>query len=249
MSVAEAPGGGPRAVPKTVSFIVTALNEAEDIEASAETVRHATEGLVDDYEVILVDDGSTDGTGAVMDRMAAADRHLRVIHNERNLGLGGAYKRGLAAAGMEYVMWVSGDNAETILHLRNVLGRLGQADIIVPYLATQRGRPLFRRLTSRTFVAVVNLLFGLRVRYYNGSVVHRTRLIRGIEIGTDSFAYQAEALIKLLRAGHSFAEVGYTSASYSGVFSHALKPRNLWGVLSALAKLFVGEHFGRRPRA
>lgn len=249
MNGAGPPGGDPRAVPKTVSFIITALNEADNIEASAETVKHATEGLVEGYEIILVDDGSTDGTGAVMDRMAGADSHLRVVKNERNLGLGGAYKRGLAAARMEYVMWVSGDNAETIMHLRNVLGRLGQADIIVPYLASQKGRPLFRRLTSWTFVAIVNRLFGLRVRYYNGSVVHRTRLLQGIEIGTDSFAYQAEALVKLLRAGHSFVEVGYTSASYSGVFSHALKPRNLWGVLVALARLVSSEHFGGRPRA
>jgi glycosyltransferase involved in cell wall biosynthesis len=249
MTGASPPAGDPRAVPRTVSFIVTALNEAENIEASAETIKHATEGLVDAYEVILVDDGSTDGTGAVMDRMAGADGHLKVVHNRRNLGLGGAYKQGLAAASMEYVMWVSGDNAETILHLRNVLGRLGQADIIVPYLATQKGRPLFRRLTSRTFVLVVNLLFHQRIRYYNGSVVHRTRLVRGIEIGTNSFAYQAEAQIRLLRAGHSYVEVGYTSASYSGVFSHALKPRNLWGVLAALTKLFVDEHFRKKPRA
>lgn len=244
----DAPGAA-RGAPRTISFIVTALNEENNIEASVETIRHAAEGLVEDYEVLLVDDGSTDATGGIMDRMAAADPHLRVIHNERNLGLGGAYKRGLAAARREYVMWVSGDNAETLLHLRNVLGRLGRADILIPYLASQKGRPLFRRFTSRAFVLIVNLLFGLRIRYYNGSVVHRTRLIQGIEIVTDSFAYQAEALIKLLRAGHTYEEIGYKSASYSGVFSHALKPRNLWGVLSAVARLFCSEHFGKPRRA
>ncbi len=230
----------------TISFIVTALNEEAHIEETVRTVTAAAAGLVSDYEIVLVDDGSTDRTGDIMDRMAAADTHLRVIHNPRNLGLGGAYKVGISAARMEHVMWVSGDNAETLENLRNILRHVGPKDIVIPFLETQRNRPLFRRLTSRTFVVLVNLLFGLRIRYYNGAVVHKTRIIRSIDIGTSSFAYQAEALIKLLRAGHSYVEVGYESASYSGVFSYAMKPKNLWGVMAALARIFRQVHFGAK---
>jgi glycosyltransferase involved in cell wall biosynthesis len=230
----------------TISFIVTALNEEAHIEETARTVTAAAAGPVSDYEIVLVDDGSTDRTGAIMDRMAAADNHLRVVHNPRNLGLGGAYKAGIAAARMEHVMWVSGDNAETLENLRNILRHVGPKDIVIPYLETQKNRPLFRRITSRTFVLLVNLLFGLRIRYYNGAVVHKTAIIRGVDIGTTSFAYQAEALIKLLRAGHSYVEVGYESASYSGVFSYAMKPKNLWGVFTALLRIFRQVHFGAR---
>ncbi len=79
-------------------------------------------------------------------------------------------------------------------NLRNILRHVGPKDIVIPFLETQRNRPLFRRLTSRTFVLLVNLLFGLRIRYYNGAVVHKTRIIRSVDIGTNSFAYQAEAL-------------------------------------------------------
>jgi glycosyltransferase involved in cell wall biosynthesis len=230
----------------TVSFVVTALNEERHVEATAATIRAAAEGILADWEVVLVDDGSTDRTGEIMDRLAAADPRLRVVHNPRNLGLGGAYKRGLAAARLEHVMWVSGDNAETAENLRNILRHVGEADIVIPVLVDQENRPWLRRLTSRTFVLVVNLLFGLRVRYYNGAVVHRRALIQGIEIVTDSFAYQAEALIKLLRAGRSFVEVEYQSASYSGIISYAMRPKNLARVVGTLLRLFWTERLGGR---
>lgn len=221
----------------SLSFVVTALNEEKYIAAAAETVRRAAAGVAGDYEIILVDDGSTDATGRIMDGLAAGDPRLRVIHNARNLGLGGAYKRGVAAARMDYVMWVSGDNAETVEHLRQILGHVGEADIVIPVLVDQRSRPWFRRATSQFYVRLVNALFGLRIRYYNGAVVHRREIIQGVEIATDSFAYQTEALVRLLRAGRSYVEVPYTSASYSGVFSYALRPKNLWRVGATLVRL------------
>jgi glycosyltransferase involved in cell wall biosynthesis len=241
-----------RAIPgdgkPTITFLLPALNEEENVEAAVRTVERAIEGLPAEHEFVLVDDGSTDRTGEIMDRLARENPRVRVVHTVRNLGLGGAYKRGLAAARLEYVMWVSADNAETAENIRNVVQHVGQADIVVPYLERQRNRPWFRRFTSRVFANLVNLLFGLHVRYYNGCVVHRRELIQGVEIVTDSFAYQAEALVKLLRAGHTYVEVGYESVTYSGVFSHALKPKNLVSVLYTLVRLFVWAHFGAGRR-
>jgi len=227
-----------------MSFVVTAYNEEKHIRDTVATIKTAASGRFSDYEILIVDDGSADATGAIIDEMARENRSVMAIHNERNLGLGGAYKRGIAKARNEYLMWVSGDNAESGENIRNIIGRIGEADIIVPYLVNQKNRPLFRRLTSRTFVLVMNLLFGLKVKYYNGAVVHRTELIRSIEITTNSFAYQAEALLKLIRAGHSYVEVGYESTTYSGLFSNALKPRNLIEVVRTILSLFFTERLG-----
>jgi hypothetical protein len=84
---------------------------------------------------------------------------------------------------------------------------------------------------------VVNSLFGLKINYYNGSVVHRCDLIRRVDIRTNSFAYQAESLVKLLKQGHSYVEVPYTSATYDGMFSNAMRPKNLFAVFKALIDL------------
>ena len=85
----------------------------------------------------------------------------------------------------------------------------------------------------------MNLLFGLRVGYYNGNVIHRTRLIQAVPIRTNSFAYQAEALVKMLRAHCSYVEVPYASRTYDGLFSNAMKPKNLIAVVQCLLRTFV----------
>jgi len=228
----------------SITFLVTALDEEEEIEATVKTIRGAQPERFGDYEILLVNDGSTDSTPAIMDRLAVEDSHVRVVHNPRNLGLGGAYKNGLRYARMQHVMWISGDNAETSDSIENITSHAGEAEIVIPVLVDQTGRPWLRRFTSRTFTFVVNTLFGLTIRYYNGAVLHRTDLVKSVDILTNSFAYQAEALIKLLRHGHSFVEVPYRSTTYDGAFSYAMRPRNLCLVCRALGRLFLEQRFG-----
>jgi hypothetical protein len=139
-------------------------------------------------------------------------------------------------------MWICGDNSETVEHIVNIATHVGEADIVLPVLLAGRHRPLLRRAMSKAFTMCVNLLFGLRVRYYNGTVIHKTALVTQVPIRTNSFAYQAEALVKMLRAKCSYVEVPYSSRTYDGLFSNATKPRNLLAVMTALYHLFVDIH-------
>jgi glycosyltransferase involved in cell wall biosynthesis len=223
----------------SITFVVTALNEEAHIVPTVTTVVAAAEELGCDYEIVLVNDGSTDATPDMIDRLAASNDRIRAVHNERNLGLGGAYKRAVALAKKEHVMWICGDNSETAEHIVHIASHVGKADIVVPVLKAGRQRPFLRRLTSRTFTVLVNLLFGLRVGYYNGNVIHRTRLIQAVPIRTNSFAYQAEATVKMLRAQCSYVEVPYASRTYDGLFSNAMKPKNLVAVVLCLYRTFI----------
>ncbi|HWB58715.1 MAG TPA: glycosyltransferase family 2 protein, partial [Chthoniobacteraceae bacterium] len=144
-----------------ITFLVTALNEEEKIEGTAKTITEAVEQFSCDYEILMVNDGSTDATPRIMDRMAKENPRVRVVHNERNLGLGGAYKRGVRHASKKYVMWVSGDNAETPGNIVNIISHVGEADVVVPVLKATKARPWLRRFTSRGFTITVNTLFGL----------------------------------------------------------------------------------------
>lgn len=228
----------PKEIPP-ITFLVPALNEEKNIEGTVSTIMAAAAHFVCDYEILLVNDGSTDSTPEIMDRLAREIPRVRVLHNEHNLGLGGAYKRGIRYAEKQYIMWVCGDNAETADHIVNIISHVGEADIIVPVLHAGKNRPWLRRFTSRCFTLTMNTLFGLHVNYYNGTVVHRADLIRSIEIHTNSFAYQAEALVKLLAQGHSYVEIPYSSATYDGLFSYAMRPKNLVAVFKAIGQLFL----------
>lgn len=194
-----------------------------------------------DYELLLFDDGSTDRTGRIMDELAAADpRHVRVTHNPTPRNLGGVYKQGIALARMDYVLMVPGDNENPGHALQAPFDAIGRADIVLPYPVNSDVRGPARHLVSRVYVGLLNRLFGLRVRYYNGTVIHRTANLKNLPIQTSSFAYQAEILIKLLCAGKSFVEVPIRiDPPKEGRRSRAFRWKNMVQVGRTLGGLFV----------
>jgi glycosyltransferase involved in cell wall biosynthesis len=223
-------------LPKAVSFVVPCLNEEKNIAATIAEIRGAAAKL-QDYEIVVVDDGSTDRTGAIADEMSRADAHVRAVHNPRNLGFGGAYKVGVANARMPFAIMVPGDNNHPADGITPILDRLGEADIVIPYVSNPEVRGPARRLISGAFTGLLNVLFGLRVPYYNGLVLHRTDLLRLITIETDGFAYQSEALIKLLRRGATSTSVPVPVAQRGDHSTRAFRLKNVLRVLETILRL------------
>jgi glycosyltransferase involved in cell wall biosynthesis len=161
-------------------------------------------GARGDYEIILINDASRDRTLQRMQALAAADPRIRVLHNPTNLGLGGSYKRGISIATATYVLMIPGDNGFPTQSIAEILAHAGEADIIIPVVTNTADRGWLRAWTSRCFTTLLNWVFWLKVGYYNGAVLHRTELLRTVEITTNSFAYQAEALVKLIARGATY---------------------------------------------
>ena len=221
--------------------MIPALNEEANIADAAREAVAAMRDRFRDYELLLFDDGSTDRTGAIMDELAVADpAHVRVTHNPSPRNLGGVYKQGIALARMEYILMVPGDNENPGHALQAPFDAIGRADIVLPYPVNSDVRGFARHTISRTYVGVLNRLFGLRVRYYNGTVIHRTANLKDLPIKTSSFAYQAEILIKLLCAGKSFVEVPIQiDPPKEGRRSRAFRWKNMVQVGRTLGDLFV----------
>jgi dolichol-phosphate mannosyltransferase len=234
---------------KTLSVIVPALNEEANIEDAVAEIHRGVEGRFDDYEILLFDDGSTDRTGALMDAIGARDPKVRVTHHASPKNLGGVYKAGVAIARHEYCVMIPGDNENPASAMHEPYAAIGRAEIVIPY-ALRGKRTWTRDTVSRSYVTLMNGLFGLGLRYYNGTVIHRTENVRAITITTDSFAYQTEALVKLLRMGKSFVEVGVAVEPKPGAReSKAFRPKNVYGVLAAIARLAAEVHgLGRSER-
>jgi glycosyltransferase involved in cell wall biosynthesis len=232
-------------VKPTLSVIIPALNEGQNIANTVQEVLTAIGDRFADYELVLVNDGSTDDTGRIMDQLAAGNPHLRVLHNPSPNNLGGAYKKGLAVARHDYVLMVPGDDQLPAAGIANVLARVGEAEMVIPYHTNLHIRPLGRQITSRLFTAILNALFHLRLRYFNSIVVYRRELLQTITIRTDSFAFQAETLIKLLRAGHSYVEVGLEIRERPTGRSTALRWTNVVAVFRAVGQLLRDVYFRR----
>ena len=206
----------------TFGFVIPCFNEEDNVAATVSSVREAM-GARDEYEIVLVNDASTDHTLERIQALAAADPHIRVLDNPANLGFGGSYKRGAKVATATYVMMLPGDDGFPGQSISEILAHAGEADIIIPVVTNRAARGWFRAFTSRGFTTLLNWVFWLDVGYYNGAVLQRNELLRSIEIKTNSFAYQAEALVKLIARGatykHCFVRIQERAAGSSSALT------------------------------
>lgn len=230
------------------SVIVPALNEEANLRPAVEAILREIGPLATPLEVLIFDDASTDRTGQVADRLATDDARIRVFHNHRRLNIGGIYKAGIREAKGEYVFLVPGDNEVRVDEIARGLRYLDRADLVVFYVTNARVRSWPRRALSRLYVGLVNLLFGTRFSYTNGTNVFRTEIVRGLPIRTDGFSYQTEAVVKAARSGVDFVEVGIEITARASGTSKALSWKNLRDVAVSLARLLLEVRVRERHR-
>jgi dolichol-phosphate mannosyltransferase len=208
--------------PLTFCFVVPCFNEEDNVGPTVGSIREAMGGR-SDYEIVLVNDASTDRTLEQMQSLAAADPRIHVLDNPTNLGFGGSYKRGASVANATYVIMLPGDDGFPGKSISEILGHAGEADIIIPIVTNPGERHWFRAFASKGFTTLLNWTFCLHVGYYNGAVLQRNELLRTINIKTNSFAYQAEALVKLIAQGatykHCYVRIKERAAGRSSALS------------------------------
>jgi glycosyltransferase involved in cell wall biosynthesis len=222
----------------TFAFVIPCFNEEDNVAATVSSVREAM-GTRDEYEIVLVNDASTDHTLERMQALAAADPRIRVLDNPVNLGFGGSYKRGAKAAIATYVMMLPGDDGFPGQSIAEIISHAGEADIIIPIVTNPSARSRFRAFASRGFTTLLNWTFWLNVGYYNGAVLQRNDLLRAIEIRTNSFAYQAEALVKLIARGATYTHCHVRIQDRAVGRSSALRLKNQIAVWKTLLHLLA----------
>ena len=225
------------AVPHSISIVIPALNEEAVLESVVRDIEKQVAASFRDYEIILIDDGSSDNTGEIMERLAQELPKTRAIHNPHNLGLGASYQRGVAEARCAYMMMLCGDGGMPAASLPPIFAAVGSADIVAPYVTNLKTiKSPVRYFTSRVYTELLNLLFGQKIKYYNGLPVHRVNLLRQLRINSTGFAFQGEILTKLLRSGCSMTEVGVAGAEMTRS-SSALRLKGLINIAKVLLLL------------
>lgn len=220
-------------------MIVPALNEQAVVGGVLADIYRETSKAFEVFEIIAVNDGSTDDTGRVMDEFAAAHAGISVIHNKPNIGLGASFQLGLSRAKHNYVMLLCGDGGLPARSLPAIYEKVGTADLVIPYMLNlKRIKTPARYLLSRTYANLLNVLFGFRLRYYNGLPVYRRSLLQAITITSEGFGFQGEILVKLLKSGCTYVQVGVDGAEETGN-SSALRIKNVVSVGKTFAHLIM----------
>ena len=220
-----------------LSIIVPAYNEEKTLAASVESACAAASQAGVDFEILVVNDCSSDRTGDVAREIAAKNPRVRALDNPANLGMGGAFKTGLREASFSHAMVFPADNEHPVDGMLPILRARGQADIIIPFVTNPEIRALHRRVISKCYVGLVNLFFAQKIPYYNGLVLQRTELLRSIEVRTDSFSFQTEAILKLLGRGATWSPVGVPLHGPSHSKTKAFRLKNVLGVAGTLIRL------------
>lgn len=226
----------------SLSVIIPALNEAKNIEAAITGVRRELDAAhITDAEFLVMTcldrDGKSDGTVDIVRRLAVDDPRIRSVHVDGYQKLGEKYRNAVKLATKEYIIMIPGDNENDPSSFREIFQRIGTADMILSYTVNPKLRPMHRRIISWIYTKSLNLLFRHHLHYYNGVAVYRVDQLRQAMPETDSFAYAAEIVIKLLDQGKSFVEVPVKVQGRSGP-SKALRWDNFKRVVAAIVNLW-----------
>jgi glycosyltransferase involved in cell wall biosynthesis len=189
-----------------LTIVVPAWNEARRLATTVEEVVSAARRHLRDFEIIVVNDGSTDGTAAVADALAHRFTCVSVVHHHANLGVGAAYSTGLTLAKHSYLTLVPGDNAFHVSGLDAVFALVGSMEMIVTYRANPRARSPMRRFLSRCCTLGMRLVTGQPIRDAHSLYVFPVAEARQVRRNS-GYGYHIETLSTLLRGGVPFVEM------------------------------------------
>ena len=200
----------------SLTFFFPMWNEEEMILRTVAAARETGDELVDGgeigrYEILIVDDASTDRTGEIADDLAASDPHVRVVHHDRNRKLGGSVRTGLAEASGSLVLYTDADMPFDMndLHKALRLLRVYDADIVSAYRFDRTGEGAQRALYSHIYNTIIKLLLRLRIRDVNFAFkLVRREVLQHIDLVSEGSFIDAELLAKAQRRGFHIIQFG-----------------------------------------
>ncbi|HEY8845457.1 MAG TPA: glycosyltransferase family 2 protein [Candidatus Limnocylindrales bacterium] len=195
-----------------LSYFFPAHNEEANVLGLVEEALETLPGLAETFEIVIVDDGSRDGTGRIADELTAAHPGIvRAVHHQTNLGYGAALRSGFRAARFDHVAFTDGDRQFRVPDIARLIDRLAEPDrpdVVVGY-RIKRADPLVRTVYARAYRLANRIFFGLRVRDVDCACkLFRREALDGLAVESGGAFFSAELLIKLQVAGRSVAEVG-----------------------------------------
>lgn len=190
-----------------LSVFFPAHDEEANVIATAEGLVGVLPRIASHWELIIVDDGSRDGTAALARALARRDARIRVVTHAEQRGYGAAIRTGLAAARYDLVCFTDGDRQFDPGDLAHLVAALRGADVVIGY-RRRRADPLARRLAGAAWTWLVGTTLGVWVRDVNCAFkLLPRRALAGLVLESDGAVVSAELLARLARAGWRLREV------------------------------------------
>ncbi|PYS90713.1 MAG: glycosyltransferase family 2 protein [Acidobacteria bacterium] len=191
----------------SISVFFPAYNDAAAIGALVATALAVLPTLTADYEVLVVNDGSTDATAAVLAELARTHERVRVVHHARNMGYGAALRSGFKHARKELIFYTDGDGQYDVRELTQLRALLTDGVDVVNGFKIKRADKLYRKVVGGIYNWLARFFFRLPIRDVDCDFrLLRRRAIEQLELVSSSGVICVELVRKLHTAGYRFVE-------------------------------------------
>lgn len=231
--------------PLSFSVFFPCYNEEANVERTTLAALKAARRISQDFEIIIVNDGSKDRTGEIAERLAREHPEVRAVHNSPNLGYGGALQRGFRESKKTWVFYTDGDGQFDFEEIDKLLPLLDHCDIVSAY-RLDRQDSFIRKLNAFAWTALVNLVFWLWLRDIDCAFkIYPRKLFDEIEMKSMGALIDTEILARAKRIGYTIGQIGVhhyprVAGSQTGA--------NLRVILRAFKELFKLRRDIRRTR-
>jgi glycosyltransferase involved in cell wall biosynthesis len=192
---------------ESISMVLPMFNELDYINKTVTKAISVLESLVSDFEIIIVDDASNDGSEKIADILSKKDKRIKVIHREKNRKLGVVLKSGFLEASKDIVVYTDMDMPFDFSLLRKLVPMITSADVINGYRIEYK-ESFRRRLYSKIYNILIRAVFRLKIRDVNFSMkIFRRNILNSFNLKSEGSFISAEILIKAQYLGYKIIEV------------------------------------------
>lgn len=198
-------------IKESLTISIPAFNEEETLREVAKAALFTLKSLTNNYELLLVNDGSTDKTGEIMSELAKRNKHVRIITHERNMGFTGAISTSLLNGSKDLVLLAPADGQFNFAELERFVRAIKDYDVVVGY-RTKNAEPVLRKIQSFVFYTLGAILLGIRLKGYAQVSLWRNHVLKDIKVFSHPRSNNAlvEIVAKSLKKGYRFNEVPIT---------------------------------------
>jgi dolichol-phosphate mannosyltransferase len=225
---------------RTLTIVVPGFNEEERLARTVAGVLDAAQTRLDAFEIIIVNDGSRDGTGKIADELATRHPQISVIHHSTNHGVGAAYRNALMKAHYPFITLIPGDNAFESSCLPSVFSAVGQAEMIISYRENPNARTPIRRFLSVICTTMLRIATRLPLRDGHSLYVWPVDKARSIDVPLD-YRYHLTTLCGLVPRVESYAEMPVQLTPRPDAFSRVLRPNVVFKLGWAVLRILVSN--------
>lgn len=229
---------------ESISVFFPAYNDAGSITTLVKNALDVLQTLADDYEVIVINDGSTDETPKILDQLAANESKVRIIHHEQNRGYGAALRSGFNAANKDLIFYTDGDGQYDVKELKSLHELMTKSIDVVNGFKIKRSDKSHRKLLGGMYNRLSRFLFQLPISDVDCDFrLIRRSAMKQIELESNSGFICVELITKLKQSGCSFTEtpVNHYARTFgsSQFFTLSRVARTVFDLIKLWLKLII----------